>query len=53
MKIGFLGAGHLGGAIIQGLLKSKKYQQQDFKLVVGSDGALQSYQQQGYQVSKD
>lgn len=53
MKIGFLGAGHLGGAIIQGLLNSKKYQQDNFKIVVGSDSSLQKYQQDGFQVSKD
>lgn len=53
MKIGFLGAGHLGGAIIQGLLNSKKYNKQDFQVVVGSDESLQKYQQDGFQVSKD
>lgn len=53
MKIGFLGAGHLGGAIIQGLLHSKKYRKEDFKVVVGSDSSLQKYQQDGFQVSKD
>lgn len=32
MKIGILGAGHLGASIINGLLNSKKYQKKILKL---------------------
>ncbi|MBE4704418.1 pyrroline-5-carboxylate reductase family protein [Spiroplasma platyhelix] len=53
MKIGFLGAGHLGGAIIKGLLASKKYQQEDFHIVVGSDSSMAAYQKENFKVSKD
>lgn len=53
MKIGFLGAGHLGGAIIEGLLNSQKYQKQDFQIVIANDKSLANYQEKGFQVSKD
>lgn len=53
MKIGFLGAGHLGGSVIQGLLNTKKYQKQDFSIVVGTENSLKTYQQENFQVSLD
>lgn len=53
MKIGFLGAGHMGAAIITGLLHSKKFSKADFKIVVASDSSLAAYQQENFAVSKD
>lgn len=53
MKIGFLGAGHMGRAIITGLLNSKKFSKADFKIVVFSDSSLAAYQQENFVVTKD
>lgn len=53
MKIGFLGAGHMGQAMLTGLLKSNKYSKADLKIVVASDQSLAKYQQAGFQVSQD
>ncbi|MDQ7983073.1 MAG: pyrroline-5-carboxylate reductase [Spiroplasma sp.] len=53
MKIGFLGAGHLGKSIITGLLNSKKYQKKDFKIVIDSDQSKEYFAKSGYQVSQD
>lgn len=53
MKIGFLGAGHMGFSIIQGLLNSKKYLQENFKIVVNSQNSLENYQKKNFQVSQD
>lgn len=53
MKIGFLGAGHLGKSIIEGLLNSKKYQKMDFKIVVASNSSLEYFEQRQFQVSKN
>ncbi|MGL5268512.1 MAG: pyrroline-5-carboxylate reductase family protein [Spiroplasma sp.] len=53
MKIGFLGAGHMGRAIIAGLLGSKKFSKEDFKIVVSSNSSIETYQAENFFVSKD
>lgn len=46
MKIGILGAGHLGTSIIKSLLNSGKCQKLDFKIVVASDATVTHFQNQ-------
>lgn len=53
MKIGFLGAGHLGSSIIEGLISSKKYSSKDLKIVINSENSLSKFQKQNFQVSQD
>lgn len=53
MKIGILGAGHLGKSIINGLINSKKYQRSDFKIVVNSNESQQGFKKEGFLVSQD
>jgi len=53
MKIGILGAGHLGKSIINGLINSKKYQRSDFKIVVNSNESQQALKKEGFLVSQD
>lgn len=53
MKIGFLGAGHLGKSLINGLLVSGQYHKEDFKIVVASDSSVQFFQRENFHVSKD
>lgn len=53
MKIGILGAGHLGKSIINGLLNSKKYQRFDFKIIVNSIESEQEFKKEGFSVSQE
>lgn len=53
MKIGFLGAGKLGQAILEGLINSKKYQQKNIKIVIKSDRSLKLLKDKKFLVSQD
>lgn len=53
MKIGILGAGHLGKSIINGLLNSKKYQKSDFRIVINSNESQKIFKKEGFLVSQD
>ena len=53
MKIGVLGAGNMGRAIILGLLNSKQYNKSDFKIVTATNSSVQNYQQENFLASSN
>ncbi|WP_338967957.1 pyrroline-5-carboxylate reductase family protein [Spiroplasma endosymbiont of Lonchoptera lutea] len=52
MKIGFLGAGNMGKAIIDGLLNTNAFTNENIKVVINSDKSFQYWNNRHINVSK-
>ncbi|WP_342263751.1 pyrroline-5-carboxylate reductase family protein [Spiroplasma endosymbiont of Clivina fossor] len=52
MKIGFLGAGNMGKAIIDGLLNTNAFTNENIKVVINSDKSFQYWNNRHISVSK-